>query len=79
MRGGSIALLLRGDDAEDFLAQVKGGDAVQVMTTFVGEQSGAAETTGANTHPAMEQPLDGPVPHGDGEPREADGEERPTE
>lgn len=78
MRDGSVALLLRGDDAEDFLAQVKDGDADQVMATFVGGQSGAAPTAGMDTHPAMEKPLDGPVPHGDGEPREADGEERPS-
>lgn len=79
LRGGSMALLLRGDDAQDFLAQVKDGDADKVMKSFVGEQSGAAETTGSNTHPAMERPLDGPTPHGDGEPRKSDGEERPTD
>ncbi|WP_062136505.1 hypothetical protein [Demequina aestuarii] len=78
LRDGSVALLLRGDDAEDFLAQVKNGDADQVMEAFVGDQSGTAQATGTDTHPAMEQPLDGPVPHGDGEPREADGEERPS-
>ncbi|MFW7413922.1 hypothetical protein [Demequina sp. SO4-18] len=79
MRGGSVAVLLRGDDAEDFLAQVKKGDADQVMARFVEGQSGTAQTSGTDTHPAMEKPLDGPVPHGDGEPREADGEERPSE
>ncbi|MFN3867027.1 MAG: hypothetical protein ACK4MD_10000 [Demequina sp.] len=77
-RDGSMARMLSGDDAEDFLGQVKDGDADQVMKKFVDDQPGSAETSGTDTHPAMEDRLDGPVPHGDGEPREVDGEEEPT-
>lgn len=78
MRDGSVARLLRGDEAQDFLGQVKSGDANTVMEDFVGKSKDSAQTAGMDTHPAMEEPLDGPVPHGDGEPREADGEEKPT-
>lgn len=79
LHDGSVARLLRGEEAEDFLAQVKNGDAAQVMKQFAGAQAGAAQTSGTDTHPAMERPFDGPVPHGDGEPRESDGEEKPSE
>lgn len=79
LRGGSVSRLLRGDEAADFLAQVKDGDADKIMERFVGSQPDAAQTSGTDTHPAMERPFDGPTPHGDGEPRETDGEERPTQ
>ncbi|MFW2512388.1 hypothetical protein ACNI3K_01260 [Demequina sp. SO4-13] len=78
LRGGSVSRLLRGDDARDFLAQVKEGDAEEVMARFVDSQSETAQTSGTDTHPAMERPFDGPVPHGDGVTREYDGEERPS-
>lgn len=79
MRGETVARTLRGEEAEDFLAKVKDGNADQVIEQYAGSQAGTADTTGTGTHPAMEDRLDGPVPHGDGEPRETDGEERPSE
>jgi len=43
-----------------------------------GEQPTLGATDPEDTHPAKEDATEQPVPHGDGEPREKDGEEPPA-
>lgn len=77
VHGGSLAKLLSGAEAEDFLAQVKHGDAQQVMENFVKAQPEVGAGSQDQGHPALDDPLPGPTPHGDGTVREKDGEETP--
>ncbi|MFV0633383.1 hypothetical protein [Demequina sp.] len=44
-----------------------------------GEQPIPGATDPEDTHPATEEATPQPVPHGDGEPRETDNQERPTD
>lgn len=79
VHGGSLAKLLSGREAEDFLGQVKQGDQQQVIERFVGAQPEVSTGSQDQGHPALDDPLPGPTPHGDGTVREKDGEESPTD
>ncbi len=77
LHNGSLAKLLQGDEAEDFLAKVKDGNKQQVLKSFAGAQSSTGNDATSDQHPALEDSRPGPVPHGDGEIREKDGQESP--
>lgn len=78
VHGGSLAKLLSGDEADDFLSQVKSGDEQQVMERFTTERPDRQAGSQDQGHPALDDPLPGPTPHGDGTVREKDGEEDPA-
>ena len=44
-----------------------------------GTKPSSGATDPEDTHPAKEAAREQPIPHGDGEPREKDGEETPTD
>ncbi|WP_159450124.1 hypothetical protein [Demequina sp. NBRC 110056] len=44
-----------------------------------GEQPTTGATDPEDTHPAKEEATEKPVPHGDGEPRETDDQETPSD
>lgn len=79
VRGGSLAKLLSDGEAEDFLRQVKSGDEQQVMERFTSERPDRQVGSQDQGHPALDDPLPGPTPHGDGAVREKDGEETPQD
>lgn len=78
-RDGQIARVLTGDDAKRFSAQVKDGDVQQVLAQFVDVDATRQAGSQDQGHPATDDPLPGPTPHGDGAVREKDGEQRPTD
>ena len=57
---GKLAKMMREDEAQDFLGQVKGNDAQEVMARFVGNDGQAAKP-GTGAHPAVD------ALHGNGE------------
>lgn len=76
---GALAKLLSGDEAKTFLAQAKDGDVQEEMARLVGARAEGAMSSQDQGHPALDDPLPGPTPHGDGAVREKDGEEKPSD
>lgn len=51
---GKLAKMMRGDQAEDFLAAVKDGDAQEVMDNFVGFDGQMEHPGSSGKHPATD-------------------------
>ena len=67
------------DQADEFPNKAKSTDKAKPTEQLPDERPDREAGSQDQGHPALDDPLPGDTPHGDGTPREKDGEPEPTD